>query len=109
MSPNAVAATTPSLAVVAEPQADLSDRATRTLGLLEQAANADEATAERLREEAVLLNIDVAESIALRYRSRGVAEEDLVQTAHLGLVKAARAFDPAKSANFLAFAVPTMR
>lgn len=85
------------------------DRAGRTLELLEQAANAKGPRAEALREEAVILNVDVAESIALRYRARGVSEEDLIQTACLGLVKAARAFDPAKSENFLAFAVPTMR
>ena len=87
----------------------MDDRAGQTLRLLEAAAACDGEQAEHLREQAVLLNVDVAESIALRYRSRGVPDEDLIQTACLGLVKAARAFDPRKSTNFLAFAVPTMR
>jgi RNA polymerase sigma-70 factor (sigma-B/F/G subfamily) len=85
-----------------------SSRSTRTHELLSQAATADEETAARLREEAVLLNIEVAESLAMRYRGRGVPDEDLIQTAHLGLVKAVRGFDADRSDNFLGFAVPTM-
>ncbi|MBA3310965.1 MAG: SigB/SigF/SigG family RNA polymerase sigma factor [Nocardioidaceae bacterium] len=62
----------------------------------------------QLYEQVVLLNLEVAESIAMRYRNRGVAHEDLVQVACLGLVKAARGFDTGKSDNFLSYAVPTM-
>jgi RNA polymerase sigma-B factor len=85
-----------------------TDRARRTHELLLEAQDADEATVARLHEEVVLLNIEVAESIVLRYRNRGVPVEDLVQVACLGLVKAARGFDPAKSDNFLSYAVPTI-
>jgi len=56
----------------------------------------------------VLINVEVAESIVMRYRNRGVPVEDLVQVACLGLVKAARGFDPVKSDNFLGYAVPTI-
>ena len=84
------------------------DRAERTHDLLLQAADADGPAKDRLYEEIVLLNIEVAESIAMRYRNRGVAYEDLVQVGCLGLVKAARGFDPAKSDNFLGYAVPTI-
>jgi len=56
----------------------------------------------------VLLNVDVARTLAMRYRGRGIADDDLVQTAYLGLVKAARGFDPEKSDNFLRFAIPTI-
>jgi RNA polymerase sigma-B factor len=84
------------------------DRAQRTHELLCEAKGADAGTIARLHEEVVLLNIEVAESIVLRYRNRGVPVEDLVQVACLGLVKAARGFDPDKSDNFLSYAVPTI-
>lgn len=85
-----------------------SDRAERTRELLAQVVNADPETREHLHEQIVLLNLEVAESIVMRYRNRGVPVEDLVQVACLGLVKAARGFDPAKSDNFLSYAVPTI-
>ncbi|QIK65260.1 sigma-70 family RNA polymerase sigma factor [Nocardioides sp. HDW12B] len=64
---------------------------------------------ERLLGEVVELHLEVAESIASRYRRRGVAEDDLVQVAYLGLVKAARGFDVDAGHDFLAYAVPTIR
>jgi len=85
-----------------------NQRAVRTHELLTQAASADEEAATRMREEAVLLNADIAVSLAMRYRGRGVPDEDLIQTAHLGLVKAVQGFDAARGDNFLGFAVPTM-
>jgi len=87
---------------------DAHDRATRTAELLIRAANADPADAEQLYEQVVLLNVEIAESIVLRYRNRGVPVEDLVQVACVGLVKAARGFDVEKSSNFLSYAVPTI-
>lgn len=84
------------------------DRAERTRTLLREAVGADPETVARLHEEVVLLNLEVAESIVMRYRNRGVPSEDLVQVACVGLVKAARGFDPDKSDNFLSYAVPTI-
>src|SRR4051794_32905045 len=63
---------------------------------------------KRLRQELVVANVPVATSIALRYRARGEAVEDLVQAAHLGLVKAVNGFDPDRGRDFLAYAVPTI-
>ncbi len=86
-----------------------NERETRTRQLLTiAAATNDKDELRRLHDEVVLLNIEIAESIVMRYRNRGVAVEDLVQVACLGLVKAARGFDPAKSDNFLGYAVPTI-
>src|SRR5689334_16299152 len=59
--------------------------------------------------ELVLNHLGVAHGIARRYRNRGIAADDLEQVARLGLVKAARSYDPAKQADFLAYAVPTVR
>ncbi|MBA3233577.1 MAG: SigB/SigF/SigG family RNA polymerase sigma factor [Propionibacteriales bacterium] len=92
------------------PRQDVAnERETRTRELLQTAADTDdEVELRRLHDEIVLLNVEIAESIVMRYRNRGVAVEDLVQVACLGLVKAARGFDPDKSDNFLGYAVPTI-
>ena len=47
-----------------------ANRSQRTNELLRQLDGADAETADRLRQEVVLLNIQVAESIAQRYRNR---------------------------------------
>ena len=78
--------------------------------LLETAAVTTEAAErQRLFDEVVVLNADVAESVASRYRGRGVATDDLRQVAYEGLVKAVRRFDPERRKDFLSFAVPTIR
>jgi RNA polymerase sigma-B factor len=84
------------------------DRSQRTHELLSRARGAGSAEAARLHDEVVLLNLEVAESIVMRYRNRGVPVEDLVQVACVGLVKAVRGFDPDRSDNFLGYAVPTI-
>ena len=90
------------------PVANSEERAERTQALLMQCIDATPEQQEALHEQIVLLNVEVAESIVMRYRNRGVPVEDLVQVACLGLVKAARGFDPVKSDNFLGYAVPTI-
>lgn len=62
----------------------------------------------RAREELVLANVTVASSIASRYRNAGEPMEELVQTAYVGLVKAANGFAPERGIDFLAYAVPTI-
>lgn len=64
---------------------------------------------QRLVEEVVVLNMEVASSVASRYHSRGIAREDLEQVAYLALVKAANGYDVTKGHDFLAYAVPTIR
>ena len=84
-------------------------RQRETAALVERiTACTDAAESARLRQQLVVVNIQVATSIALRYRSRGESVEDLVQAAHLGLVKAAQGFDPERGGDFLAYAVPTV-
>jgi RNA polymerase sigma-B factor len=91
------------------PTIDRDARQARTRKLLLLASEAaDEQERQRLHDEVVLLNVEIAESIVMRYRNRGVPAEDLVQVACLGLVKSARGFNPAKSENFLSYAVPTI-
>ncbi|MGA8245808.1 MAG: SigB/SigF/SigG family RNA polymerase sigma factor [Nocardioides sp.] len=79
----------------------------RLLALAATAADDDERRAHQ--DRAVELNVQIAVEVARRYRSRGVALDDLEQVACLGLVKAVRGFDPERATDFLSYAVPTIR
>lgn len=98
---------TMSRAVEADQYGD--NRADRTKELLARAAAAGPRERQRLQQQVILANIEVAETIVLRYRNRGVENDELAQVAYVGLVKAAQGFDPTKSDNFLSYAVPTIR
>jgi RNA polymerase sigma-B factor len=88
--------------------ADLPRReATERLLALAATASGDER--RMLEDKIVEINMQIAVDVARRYRSRGVPGEDLEQVAYLGLVKAARGFDPERSNDFLSYAVPTIR
>lgn len=69
----------------------------------------DEAERLALTNELAAVNMPIADSVVARYRSRGVATEDLQQVAYLALTKAARRFDPTAGHDFLSFCVPTIR
>ncbi|GAA0612939.1 SigB/SigF/SigG family RNA polymerase sigma factor [Kribbella sandramycini] len=77
--------------------------------LSRRAASTDENLRSELLDRAIELHLGVAHSIASRFRGRGVETDDLDQVAYLGLVKAARGFDPSSGTPFLAYAVPTIR
>lgn len=64
---------------------------------------------DALLDEVVLVNREVADAVASRYRGRGVADEDLRQAAYEGLVKAVHKFDATVRPDLLTYAVPTMR
>jgi RNA polymerase sigma-B factor len=86
-----------------------SDRGATTARLLDELHQADdERERAALRAEVVVLNMGVARAIAHRYRQRGLAEDDLVQAAYVGLVKAVNGFDPSHERDFLSYAVPTV-
>lgn len=59
-------------------------------------------------EGLVLAHLPLARSLASHYRNRGESYEDLVQVAHLALVKAARRFDPGAGCRFASYAAPTI-
>jgi RNA polymerase sigma-B factor len=86
------------------------DRREATARLLARAAATEnDLVRKRLQDEVVRLNLDIAESVASRFRNRGVPDDDLTQVACLGLVKASQRYDAAYAADFLSFAVPTIR
>lgn len=78
-----------------------------TCDLLRKANCAETTEQQRLREEAIALNIPLADSLARRYHDRGEDLDDLVQVARLGLVQAVRRFNPDRG-DFSVYAVPTI-
>jgi RNA polymerase sigma-B factor len=86
-----------------------AERIERTARLLEQAQTAKPNERRRLLDEVVVLNMPVARSVAHRFRSKGIAEDDLDQVAYMALVRAAHQFDPRFERDFLSYAVPTIR
>jgi RNA polymerase sigma-B factor len=80
-----------------------------TQQLLDLCVGADDLARRRLQDRVVEVNLQIAVDVARRYRNRGVAGDDLEQVAYLGLVKAARGFDPERTTDFLSYAVPTIR
>ncbi|MDX6323772.1 MAG: polymerase sigma-B factor [Nocardioidaceae bacterium] len=85
------------------------ERSERTTELLRRRATADDEERREIVAEIVRLNRGVAVALANRYRGRGVALDDLCQTAFEGLTKAVLRFDPELSEDLLTFAVPTIR
>jgi RNA polymerase sigma-B factor len=60
------------------------------------------------REELVLRFMSLARQLASRYRHAGEAQDDLVQVACVGLLKAVDRYDPLRGGGFSRYAVPTM-
>jgi RNA polymerase sigma-B factor len=92
---------------------DFPSREQRSLQTAELLARRAEATSDEergaLNAEIVEVNRAVAVALARRYRGRGVAFEDLCQTAFEGLTKAVVRFDALLAEDLLTFAVPTIR
>ncbi|MHB8532826.1 MAG: SigB/SigF/SigG family RNA polymerase sigma factor [Solirubrobacteraceae bacterium] len=63
---------------------------------------------QRARERLVEMFAPLARSLARRYARSSVPQEDLMQIAYLGLVKAIDRFDPERGGTLQAFAVPTV-
>src|SRR3954468_22469829 len=93
-------------ATQAYPEADRGETTARLLRELH--STDDERECAALRAEVVVLNMGVARAIAPRSRQPGLAEDDLVQAAYVGLVKAVNGFDPSHERDFLSYAVPTV-
>ncbi len=86
------------------------DRAARTLELFTLAASTVSETERRhLLDSVIVMHLDLANSEAARYRSRGIALDDLRQVAALALTKAAHGYDVSTGHEFLSYAIPTIR
>lgn len=63
----------------------------------------------RLRDELVEEHAGLAYFLARRFSNKGVAADDLVQVALVGLLKAVERFDPDRGVQFSTFATPTIQ
>lgn len=61
-----------------------------------------------VRNGIVLRCLPLADRIARRYHGKGEPDEDLLQVARVGLIKAVNRFDLGVGTDFLSFAVPTI-
>jgi RNA polymerase sigma-B factor len=62
----------------------------------------------RARDRLVQLYLPLVETLARRYRSPGAEFDDLLQAGSIGLLNAIERYDPRRSDEFAAFAVPTV-
>lgn len=104
-------ASLPTPPTLVDPPAETSrqDRQALTESVLARLAcchNVDER--HGLQQEAVLLNLGLADGIAARYAGRGVDWDDLIQVGRLGLLKAVVGYRAGKGAGFVAYASPTI-
>lgn len=87
---------------------DSADPASTSEELLGRVLGADPQRRDDLYTEVVRRHLDLAASLAERYRGRGEEQADLVQVARLGLVLAVHRYQPASGVPFTAFATPTI-
>jgi len=81
----------------------------RTAGCGQQAATDGDARTRPSRlDEVVTAHLWLADSLARSFGQRGRDDQDLLQVARLGLVEAARRFQPERG-EFMAFAAATIR
>jgi RNA polymerase sigma-B factor len=86
-----------------------SEQAERFLAEAAEAQECDDLPrCEALRHDAIVLSLDLADSVALRYRGRGIDSDDLIQVGRMALVKAAHGYRHGVGSSFAAYAVPTI-
>lgn len=68
----------------------------------------DDPDRQRLRAEAVVHTLPLADGLAHRYTGRGIDREDLEQVARVALLDAVDRYRPGRGHGFVAFAVPTI-
>ncbi len=71
---------------------------------------ADYAASHRpeLREQLIVLHLDLVSRLARRYAGREPLLDDLIQVGFIGLMKAIDRFDPGRKVPFAAYAIPTI-
>ena len=72
------------------------------------AMDPDDPERPALRDTLVTQYLSLARNLARRFRDRGESADDLLQVAHVGLIKAVDRFDPSRGIGFPMFAIPTI-
>ncbi|GAA4180571.1 sigma-70 family RNA polymerase sigma factor [Gryllotalpicola koreensis] len=83
-------------------------RSAETTATFDKVRTSTPAERMRLENQVIVAHIPLAESIARRYRRGDEDYSDLRQVALLGLVKAARHYDPERGTPFVPYAMPTI-
>jgi len=78
----------------------------RNLDLVAIAQGTDAEAAMRACEELLELNRGLVRGAAVRFRDRGIEQEDLIQIGTIGLLKAIKSFDLGRGTCFSTYAVP---
>ena len=61
-----------------------------------------------LREQLIVLHLDLVSRLARRLAGRGEQLDDLIQVGYIGLIKAIDRFEPERGTKFLTYAIPTI-
>ncbi|MFF0150104.1 RNA polymerase sigma factor SigF [Micromonospora sp. NPDC005203] len=72
------------------------------------ATGADDPHRHALRDRTIEAWLPLARHLARRYSGRGAPDEDLAQTASVGLIKAVDNFDHTRGVDFSGYAIPTI-
>ncbi|MGW3618441.1 RNA polymerase sigma factor SigF [Micromonospora arida] len=72
------------------------------------ATQADDPRRPALRDRAIEAWMPLARHLARRYGGRGAPDDDLAQTAFVGLIKAVDNFDHSRGVDFSGYAIPTI-
>ncbi|MBM0274593.1 SigB/SigF/SigG family RNA polymerase sigma factor [Micromonospora tarensis] len=72
------------------------------------ATPADDPRRPARRDRAIEAWLPLARHLARRYGGRGAPDDDLVQTASVGLIKAVDNFDQSRGVDFIGYAIPTI-
>lgn len=100
---------TPDASVESSAEASHRERQTLTEAILASRGRCRNARErQRLQQEAMLLNLRLADGIAARYAGRGLERDDLIQVARLGLLKAIVGYRAGEATSFTAYARPTI-
>jgi RNA polymerase sigma-B factor len=85
-----------------------SDRSPDDLLAALAATPADDPRRPALRDRAIEAWLPLARHLARRYGGRGAPDDDLTQTAFVGLIKAVDNFDHNRGVDFSGYAIPTI-
>ena len=90
-------------------KSDYTDEAATTERLLRSAHSATGNHRKELLDQAIVAAVPLAQTIAARYRGRGIDRDDLEQIAYEHLMKAVRNYLPTHNSDFRSYALPTIR
>jgi RNA polymerase sigma-B factor len=90
------------------PDRAAADKAATALVEAYASADPESPARDRLRKRVIEAWLPLAQHLARRYHGRGEPDDDLIQVAAVGMIKAVDRFDASRGVEFTAFAIPTI-